>query len=396
MSWRKITFIVVALIILLGGSAALSKLFVSMKPEPPRRPDVELKRFVKAETVQYQSIVSSVTREGRVESSSEVTLVAEASGKIEKGMVVLRKGASFKKGQLIAEIYKDEVELALKARKSGFLTTITTILPDLKIDFQDEYEKYHTFFNDLDINKVLPPLPETNNEKLKIFLASRRVLSEYYGILQDEKRLSRHSLFAPFNGTFTQVNFEVGAYVNTGGQIAKMIRTDQLEVEVPVENNLSKWIKIGDKVVVSSKTNPNPKPGFVVRKSSFIDANSQSRSIFVEVENSSNNELLMGEYVVVEFPGQQIENAMEIPRSAVFNTDEVFTVADGKLKKRVVDILKWNETTLIFNGIEEGAKIVVEPLINVKENSPVGIMGEEEPKQQSNRTGSKPKTQEQQ
>ena len=393
MSWRKITFIVVALIVLLGGAAALSELFVSMKPEPPRRPETDLKRFVKAETVKYEDLVSSVSREGRVSSSSEVTLVAEASGKIEKGTVVLRKGASFKKGQLIAEIYKDEVELALKARKSSFLTTITTILPDLKIDFPNEYEKYHAFFNELDINKNLPPLPTATDEKLKIFLASRYVLGEYYGILQDEKKLSRHSFYAPFNGTFTQVNYEVGGYVNAGGQIAKMIRTDELEIEVPVENTLSKWIKIGDEVLVSSKTNPKPMKGSVVRKAAFIDANSQSRSIFVNVEYSAKNELLMGEYMVVEFPGQNIEAAMEIPRSAVFNTNEVFTVVDGKLKKQVLDIVKYDETTLIFRGLEEGAKVVIEPLINVKENSPVGIMGEESAMQQGKGQKGKSQTQ---
>ena len=48
MSWRKITFVVVALIILLGGSAALSWLFVSMKPAPPRKPDSDLKTICKS------------------------------------------------------------------------------------------------------------------------------------------------------------------------------------------------------------------------------------------------------------------------------------------------------------------------------------------------------------
>ena len=167
MSWRKITFIVVALIILLGGSAALSMLFVSMKPEPPRRPEVEMKRLVKTETVKYHEITSSVSRQGRVTSGSEVTLVSEASGKIEKGAVSLRKGASFKIGQLIAEIYKDEVELALKARKSRFLTTITTLLPDMKVDFPDQYESFNQFFNAIDMDEELPELPVVENEKLK-------------------------------------------------------------------------------------------------------------------------------------------------------------------------------------------------------------------------------------
>ncbi len=379
MSWRKVTFIIVALIILLGGSAALSLMFVSMKPEPPRMPDIELKRFVKAETVNYSEIVSPLISKGRVVSSNEVTLVSEAAGKIESGEVALRKGTSFKKGQLLATIYKDEAELAIKARKSSFLTTITTLLPDIKVDYPDQLEAFSQFFSSISMNEKLPELPEIKNEKFKIFLASRNVFNEYYSIMQDEKKLSRHSLYAPFDGSFTQVSSEVGAYINIGGQIARMIRTDQLEVEVPVENNQSKWIKIGDKVQVYSNNQESVKPGVVVRKSDFIDSNTQSRSIFVKVQNSNNNKLLSGEYMLVEFPGQKIQKAMELPRGAVFNSNEVFTVVDGKLKKQVIDILKWNETTLIFNGLEEGTKVVTEPLINVKENSPVGIIGEEMP-----------------
>ena len=380
MSWRKITFIVVALIVLLGGSAALSNLFISLKPEPPRMPEMEMKRFVKAETVKYNEIISSVSHDGRVVSSSEITLVSEASGKIEKGSVALRKGTSFKKGQLIAEIYKDEVELALKARKSRFLTTIITLLPDMKVDFLNQLDAYEMFFRAIDIDEDLPELPVIRDEKLKIFLASRNVLSEFYSIRQDEKRLKRHSLYAPFNGTFTQVNFEVGGYVNTGGQIARMIRTDQLEVEVTVRNEYSKWIKIGDKVRVFSENKMSEMPGVVVRKSDFINVNTQSRSIFVKVQHAANVEMLSGEYKVVEFPGQKIDAAMEIPRSAVFNTNEVYVIVDGKLKKREIDIIKENETSLIFRGLPEGQKIVVEPLINAKENSPVGILGEEQPK----------------
>jgi multidrug efflux pump subunit AcrA (membrane-fusion protein) len=377
MSWRKITFIVVALIVLLGGSAALSMLFVSMKPEPPHRPESELKRMVRAETVKYSSIVSPLQRDGRVVSSSEVMLVSEASGKIEKGDVVLRKGTSFKKGQLLLTIYKDEAELALKARKSRFLTTITTLLPDLKIDYPDSYNKFHQFFNQIEMEEELPKLPEIDDEQLKIFLASRGVLSEYYGIQQDEKRLSRYSLYAPFDGTFSQVNFEVGAYVNTGGQIARMIRTDQLEVEVPVENRQSKWIKVGDRVKVYSDEDEPARNGVVVRKAEFVDFETQSRSIFVRVENAGSEKLLTGEYKEVEFPGQEIENAMVLPRNAVFNSNEVFVIVDGRLKKEAIEILKWNETELIFTGLEEGVKVVSEPLINVKENTPVGILGEE-------------------
>jgi hypothetical protein len=350
-----------------------------MKPEPPRRPDSDLKRFVKTSIVEYTDLESPVSALGRVVSGNEVSLVSEAAGKIEKGEVPLKKGTSFKKGQLLLVIYKDEVELALKARKSSFLNTFTNLLPDLRIDFPDHYNRFLAFFNAVDFDKGLPELPTVDNEKLKIFLSSRNVLSEYYSIRQDEKKLGRHSLYAPFNGTFTQVNFEAGAFVNTGAQIANMIGTDLLEIEAPVENIHSKWIKIGDKVKIYSQDRTIMMVGNVVRKADFVDMDTQSRSIFVRVTKSLENELLAGEYKLVEFPGQIIPQVMEMPRSAVFNSNEVFIVNDGKLKKEEIDVVKVNETSLIFKGLPEGAYLVVEPLINVQENSPVDIFGEGQP-----------------
>lgn len=379
MSWRKITFVVVALIVLLGGSAALSELFVSMKPEVPAKPDVTKKRFVKVEVVKYSDVLSALTLPGRAVAGSEVSLVAEAAGKIEPGAVRLRKGTQFKKGQLLAVIYKDEVELALKASKSQFLTTMITLLPDLKVDYPAELSTFETFMRGIKMDKDLPELPEVTNEKLKIFLASRGFFNGYYSIKQEEKKLERHSLYAPFDGTFSQVYYEVGGYVNSGGQIAKMIRTDNVEIEVPVPNNDSKWINTGDKVRVYDTAGGNEKNGIVVRKADFIEPATQARSIFVKVNSAPGDELLSGEYKLVEFPGQKIQEAMEIPRNCVFNTNVVYVVKDGELKKREINILKVNETTLIFNGIEVGEKVVVEPLINVKENTPVGILGEEQP-----------------
>ncbi|MGQ7870492.1 efflux RND transporter periplasmic adaptor subunit [Sunxiuqinia sp. sy24] len=373
MNWRKITFVVIALIVLLGGSAALSRLFISMKPEPKQGPPVEVKRYVSAEQVVYQDVLSGVTAQGRVISGNDVLLVAEAAGKIEAGSVSLKKGTSFKKGQHLASIYKDEMELALKSKKSVFLKSLTNILPDLKIDFPDSYQAFLDFFNQIDLNVQFPELPKYDNEKLKIFLASQGILNDYYSIRQDEKRLERHSMHAPFDGTFTQVMQEVGAYVNTGGQIAKMIRTDMLELEVPVENEFSKWIKLGDRVNVIKGQHGNLH-GTVIRKAAFVDQNSQSRSVFIKVDPQAGAELLAGEYLSVEFPGYLIEDAMEIPRSAVFNTNTVFTVVNGYLQKQQINIIKVNTSSLIFDGLEEGTYVVQEALINVKERTPVEIL----------------------
>lgn len=156
-----------------------------------------------------------------------------------------------------------------------------------------------------------------------------------------------------------------------------MIRTDHVEIEVPVPNEDSQWIKIGDKVLIHSNLDNSSIPGKVVRKSNFVEAETQSLSIFVQVDQTYSDKVLPGQVYEVTFPDKKIADAMEIPRGAVFNSSTVYVVIDGELKKREINVIKRNETTLIFDGLPEGSKVVAEPLINVKENTPVNILGEE-------------------
>jgi hypothetical protein len=75
---------------------------------------------------------------------------------------------------------------------------------------------------------------------------------------------------------------------------------------------------------------------------------------------------------------------MEIPRNSVFNSNEVFVVRQGRLAKKSIDVIKVNESTLIFNGIPEGDTLVVQQLINVSEGTLVQT-DKEDPEQ--NRQG---------
>ena len=95
--------------------------------------------------------------------------------------------------------------------------------------------------------------------------------------------------------------------------------------------------------------------------------NSQTLSVFVAMAADNNKPLFQGQFLRAEFASKTLENSMEIPRNAVFDKNRVFTVIDGKLKENIVEILKVNETTVIFSGLEPGVDLVVEPLVNAKE-----------------------------
>jgi membrane fusion protein (multidrug efflux system) len=368
--------IVVSVIFIIGLAYGLMRFLVAQKEPPPVRRSFESRRFVKVDPVRYSMIHSSVTGPGRLASVAEVDIVSEASGKIEPGKAALKKGAGFLKGDVLFKVYPDEAILSLQAKKSKYQNTLAGILPDLIIDFPEAESGFKQFFSMIQVEKPLPDLPEITDDKLTIFLASRNVISEYYEIQRDQLQLERRIVKAPFNGTYKEVYMEIGAYTNMGGKVARAIRTDGLELEVPLARNEAQWVSVGDPVTAHSEKRDLTWKGTVIRKSQYVDENTQSQEIFVQIQRNANQPLLAGEYLDATFPVRAIEGVMEIPRNSVFNTNEVFVVKKGRLAKREINIIKVNERTLIFNGLAVGDSMVVQQLINVSEGTLVQLENE--------------------
>jgi membrane fusion protein (multidrug efflux system) len=358
-----------SVIIILGLAYGLMRFLIASKVDPPVRRSVEARRYVRVEPVKYSKISAAVSEKGRLSSIAEIDIIAEAAGRIEPGEVALKKGASFSKGNVLFVVYPDEAILALKARKSKYQNILAGIIPDLVIDYPEAEKAFTDFFAAISVDQPLPPMPQINENNLKIFLASRNVISEYYSIQSDELQLQRRTVRAPFSGTYTDVYMEQGAYTNTGGRVARAIQTDNLEMEVPLKQMDAAWISVGDPVQIVSETRSLSWDGTVIRKGQFVEENTQMQSFFIRIKPRANQTLLAGEYLRAIFPVQPIDGVMEIPRNSVFNNNEVFMVRQGRLTKEQIDVIKVNDQTYIFRGLPEGDTLVVQQLINVSEGT---------------------------
>ncbi len=367
MNWRKTLISIGTLIILSVLTYLLYGALSGMENKSKEKQKEALKLYVKAKQVAYTTNTASIVETGRLSSQNIVDLSAEVQGQILPGDVILKEGTRFKKGQLLVKIFDEEARNNLKASKSRFMNGIAAILPDIKIDFPESYQKYLDFFNSLRIDRPLPELPALDSDKEKVFLASRNILNDYFSIKSAEIRLAKYKLYAPFDGTFTAVYLEPGSVANPGSRIASMIRTDKLELEVPVRSDDAYWISIGDEVHVSTKDRSVSWTGKVVRKSGFMDPASQTITVYVALSHEKSNPLYQGQYLLAEFDSKNIEHCMKIPRNAVFDKNKVFTVEQGKLKEHEIDVLRKGETTVIFTGLPEGTEVVTEPLVNAKE-----------------------------
>ncbi len=359
-------------IVLLVVAFSFSGFLASKKELPPQRPKPAPVNYVKVEEVFYQSIPVQIEVLGRVQSSQRVDLIAEVGGKLQPGTVELEEGQRFRRGQVLANINNREQVLSLQARKSNFLNLLAIALADVKIDHPKAYDTWNTYFNDISIEDDLAPLPEVTSPKLKTYLATSNVLSEYYNIKSLEENLTKYQLRAPYNGSILGVALEVGSVVSPGARVATLIRTDKLELKVPVLKEDIRYVEIGKEVKLVEESSAQEWSGRVTRIADFIDPNNQSINVYIQV-NGRQADIYDGLYLKALIPGKVIEAGMAIDRKVIRNKDQVFVVQDSVLALQHVEVAKISREEAVIGGLPEGTRVVVEAPANAAENMKVKI-----------------------
>ena len=370
MTKRQRIVVLIGIAVTLVFAFMLSGAFAGMKKQAKPPKAAPIIRKVESAIVAYGDIKTTVEGTGRVLSQNAVDVISEVQGTLLQGDVSLKKGASFSRGQLLVKVYDTDAVYAMKSRKSAFLNSLANILPDFKIDYPERYQTWYGFFESVNIDEDLPPLPKIATSQEKVFLASRGILSEYYSINADEERLRKYSIRAPFTGAIQDVTLQVGSVANPGSRIARIIKTGDLEIEVPLQISEAQWVRKGQKAILKSEDRKEIGTGVVRREATYVDPSNQSINVYVAILPGTER-LYAGEYLRVEFPGMVINSAIEIPRNATFNTDMVYVVDSGYLAKKEINVLKTNEKSVIINGLDEGIELVVQPLANANANMPV-------------------------
>ncbi|NOQ27909.1 MAG: HlyD family efflux transporter periplasmic adaptor subunit [Bacteroidales bacterium] len=364
----KILYTIGAITVILLSVLITGKLIIS-KPVTKTNELSENLLTVKANTAKNNNYNSNIKYRGRISSYENISLSAEVSGKIMQGSVPFKTGQAFKKNDLLIQIYNEDVKTALMSGKSSFLRTISTILPDMNFDFPNEYAKWTAFFSQIKVDRNLPKLPETKTEQEQIFLASKGVLSEYYSLRQQEINLKKYAIYAPFDGSFKSVSREIGSVASMGAELASIIRTNKLEITVPVLPEDAKFIKIGNQVELIGSY--SSEIGKVSRIADFVDASTQSINIYIDYYPNGGNAFITGEFIDAEFNISKKINGIKIPREALLDNNQVYIIQDQVLTLKSIEIERMLDDHIIISGIKDGETIVMESLANISEGTKV-------------------------
>ena len=326
----------------------------------------QLVKSVLVKKITNSQIKNEINSSGRVVSLNNITISSEVQGRL-IGVNAFKKGTEIKRGDVIFSVKNTDIKHLIDAKKSRFISLVSSNLADIKLDYNTEYSKWEIFFNAINIENNLPDFPEMSSAKEKNYIISRSILAEYLSIKSDEEKLSKYTVYAPFDGIITKSYSDVGGNVNPGSPVIDFIRKGKMEIELSVNTSEINFINIGDKV--NFIENGNTYKGQVIRKGNFVNSRTQNISVFTSIDIDENS-LYNGMYVNATIITKGIDNVCKLPRRSIFKKNKVFIIdKNNELKIKEVNIISYQGDDVVVDNLSNNTLIVNEPLVNINEGT---------------------------
>ncbi len=351
---------IVSVVAILIIAAVIMFVLSGLKEEPPKKPPANKSKVVNAVVLKKKDIPVNITAYGKLRSARPVTLFSEVSGILEKGDVEFRPANKFRKGDLIIKIDDRQTDLELKSMKSDFLNALATVLPEIKIDFPDEYKKWEDYFNSCSFDKKLPELPEASNQKIKLFLTRYNVYKLFFSVRNLEIKKEKHYITAPFNGSILSAQLREGATVRSGSQLGEIISLSEMEAELQVAVNDISWINKNGPVSLHSDEMNLTWSGKISRIGSSIDESTQTIPVYVTL-SGGDADPVDGTFVKTALTGKFVKNAYTVPRQSVYEENYIYLIKNKRLSYLKTDIIKMEtDNAIIKSGVADGDTLVTE------------------------------------
>lgn len=353
MDKRKIILSVLGVVLVIAAVFG-AKLIIdsNVKEKPPISKTV---KSVFIDTVENTTVPIVVPANGNITALHRFELYSEVQGIFRYSSNDFRPGEKYRKGQVLLSIDSDEYRASVQSAKSELYNNITSIMPDLRLDYPEAFQKWENYLNNFDIQKSVPPLPETETQQEQYFITGRGIISAYYRVKNLEERLSKYSIIAPYDGILTEALVNKGTLIRPGQKLGEYIDPSVYELEVSIAKKFSDVLEVGKPVELSNLEGTKSFQGIVSRINGKVNMETQSIRVFIKVENP---ELSEGMYLEAKLDAKEENNAIEIPRELLVERSKVFVVKDSTLNLVEVDPVYFTDNTVVIKGLEDGTKIL--------------------------------------
>ena len=354
---RKIILSVIGLLLFIASILfAKSLIATKNKPKPILEKNIKI---IFIDTVKNGDIQIKIPATGSLVAKRRVEIYSEVQGIFKTGNILFKPGQKYSVGQPLIQIDASEYYASVQSSKSNLYNTIAAIMPDLKLDFPEVYQKWQNYLNAFDLNKTAPKLPEMSSEKENYFITGRGIVSNYYNLKNLEKRLSKFVISAPFSGILTEALVTEGTLIRNGQKLGEFIDPSGYEMEVAISKSYANFLKVGEEVLLNSLDKTDTYQGIISRVNGSIDKSTQTITAYIDIEVSNLKE---GFYLEANINGETVQDAIEVDRNLLLEDQQVFIFKDGLLDKMSVTPIYFSETKVVLKGLPNGTILLKKPV----------------------------------
>ncbi|GGD86328.1 efflux RND transporter periplasmic adaptor subunit [Planktosalinus lacus] len=365
---RRIILIVLGVLILLVAFF-WARSIADVEKKVEEAPEKILKT-VFVDTVTNKNIPIIVPATGTLMAKERLAIFAEVEGLFLKSAHDFKPGQQYNRGELLLQINSSEFEASVQSARSNLYNLITAMMPDLRLDYPDSFQKWQEYLSDFDIRKTTPALPEASSEQEKYFITGRNITTTYFDIKNREERLGKFNIRAPFTGILTEALVTKGSLIRPGQKLGEFINPEIFEMEVSVPKNFVDFLETGKTVKLSTIDKTKEFQGTISRINARIDQNTQTVNVFVTVKGENLRE---GMFLEAQLDAREESNAYSIARKLIVNESQIYIVKDDKIQLLDVELVYSTDREVVVKGIPDNTIILREVLPGAFEGQPVKI-----------------------
>lgn len=381
--FRKIVTIVGTVGILAGGFALIG-LMGSMRPKITPKEVALAPPAVFYEKADPRSLTLDVSAQGEVRPRTDINLTAEVAGRVVKTSDVFVVGGAFEKGDLLVKIEDADYRAALAGAKAR-VAQAEELLRREEAESDLARKDYEALGRETDPSELTLRMPQLAQARAAYAAAKAEQATAALNLERTEIR-------APFKGRVRERSAGVGQFISPGAPIGRIFSTDVAEIRFPI--NDADLAKLGLPIAfVETPENPGPAAilsatvagrlhewkARIARTDGAIDAATRQISVIAVVDDpygegaNDGVPLAMGLFVDARIQGKPFDNAIVLPRSALYGRDTVYVIMDDDtLDARTVAVVSADKDTItIAGGVAAGERVVTSPLRGAKEGDKV-------------------------
>ena len=294
-----------------------------------------------------KTVINEIPLTGTVSSPQSADISTELSGLVKR--ILVDEGHHVKAGDIILEL-DDELQQMTVAAEKAKTRQVQLELADARRRLTDA--KRLVKQKTISENDVQSLQAEVNIDSAAVQLAQAEQQ-------QQEARLRRHQLRAPFDGVVSQKFTEAGEWITPGDAVIELVATDGLRIDFKAPQSAFPKITLNTRIDIRLETLPNKH--FQGKISAIVPVTDAKARTFMIRVISEDNEMIMT-------PGMSANGVLQLDtghKALTVSRDAILRYPDGRTTVWVVNPDKTVSEKLVKTGLSFDGNVVIHEGIKI-------------------------------